>query len=264
MLWTLDTILLVAIITNLVKGGELLLLPNQRVWLEDKIDTIAIKLDDFRPLVWETYVKSTTTHALIVGFGLAATSLWIVYKALSESDNSIITDYIIPLSVAVLFINMILFLVIRKWGASITVWILGRGTAVSFLIRINVFIFGSPILLLAGILLVHAYVFLGWVLYGGEYNVDEITDLGLLTNILFAIPVGSLVGLGIAWFSIYIFLALSWQLLWVSIFLKYLLAFLRGFTWRVATYAKGGYAALLLIITIVLGLLRLALSDSTV
>jgi len=88
MMRILDALLAVGILINLIKGAELLLRPHQQSWLQDKCDTLALWLEDSRPVRW--YMKPNvplrihrlagSVFVLIGGMGyalFAESRLWV-------------------------------------------------------------------------------------------------------------------------------------------------------------------------------------------
>lgn len=55
MLRLIDTLLILGIVINLIKGADLLLRPHQQKWLQERCDTLALWLDFTRPIQW--YMK---------------------------------------------------------------------------------------------------------------------------------------------------------------------------------------------------------------
>lgn len=47
-----DTLLVAGLLINLLKGADLILRKRQKEWLEDRFETLTLRLDDLRPLSW--------------------------------------------------------------------------------------------------------------------------------------------------------------------------------------------------------------------
>jgi hypothetical protein len=80
----LQILLVAGILVNLIKGGELLLRPYQQKWLQDKCDTLALRLDYTKPLEWylkfnqfKTQFLLTTISVFVYGYFFIYSWLWL-------------------------------------------------------------------------------------------------------------------------------------------------------------------------------------------
>ena len=48
----MDSLLVIGVLTNLVKGGDLLLRKRQKKWLQERFEVLTLRLDDIRPVSW--------------------------------------------------------------------------------------------------------------------------------------------------------------------------------------------------------------------
>src|SRR5260370_42404468 len=66
---TVEILLVLGILVNLVKGADLLLRAHQQRWLQDKFELLALKLDYTRPIEWylkKSLIKSAFSVAEVV------------------------------------------------------------------------------------------------------------------------------------------------------------------------------------------------------
>jgi hypothetical protein len=47
-----DALLVIGVLANLVKGGDLFLRAKQKEWLQDRFEVLTLRLDDIRPVSW--------------------------------------------------------------------------------------------------------------------------------------------------------------------------------------------------------------------
>src|SRR6266849_1756696 len=85
MLHWIDTLALVGILINLLKGADLLLRPNQQKWIQSKFESITLGLDDLRPIQWYSKLRQAFVveiiymlTALIVFFRMSAIIRWLI------------------------------------------------------------------------------------------------------------------------------------------------------------------------------------------
>lgn len=244
-----DTLLLIGILMNLVKGGDLLLRQHQKDWLQDHFEAFTLRLDDVRPVSWfgalsrpRPAVIWSICSALLVlvspiqalGGALAfLLDLWIMsLRSLSVLDLPSLMALRVGLLVAVPVSVVCLWKVcprlVRKLvGSGKTGPFFGRLLALYFL---SVAIFSA---------------FLGASRLADKVVIVQFI-LAALWPLLFPLFVLNAAGL------------LMVTLLFCLWILRPLFVVLKGICWRIAEYDRGVFAAFLLIATIALGIYRVA------
>lgn len=270
---TVEILLVIGILVNLIKGADLLLRTHQQKWLQDKFETLTLKLDYTRPLDW--YMKG----------GKAVRLYWLLWMAAPLLTGIIFLPfreyYLWFLLLA--FVNITTYardykLVfakprteaqlqrldnrLKKRGASgirierkFSNWIMGSPTYGQHLFRR----FALTILSIIVVLLLMT------IMEGLTYVQNLILSRNNWPSyILFAIYIYFVlqlcfrylyVALPILFIGIigFIILICSTTILIAEVLLR----ILRGIAWRIAEYNKGAFAAIVLLVTIALGIAEL-------
>ena len=260
MLHAIDALFLIGVLSNAVKLGDLLLLESQRKWLQDKFEHWTIALDDIRPWHW---IRLTTTKTLVrtgstVG-SLVALCACVYYKyPLDYTTNPITrlgyaTNWGRALGISIhVLLGLLVMAVIfgttkteARWGIE---GLFRTKDSNDFWRGLSKFVF-------AYILLLALYRGVDW----------------LITKFLFLLASQAVVGFFHVIFDIVtfpVYVAITPALVVAILFgvtayvlstLTLILSVLRAIAWRIATYAKGVFAALLLLLTFGLGIAELAL-----
>jgi hypothetical protein len=268
-------LLIVGIFVNLIKGGELILRPHQQKWLQDKFDTLTLYLDYTQPLKWLGESKSAR-KSIITFYGtillLLIESLGI-YWLFHPSPGRPGFDRVI--SVIVIIVMPFFFWSVYKFGqaelrksksifpvnrlidavemeSNIRNWILNSNYP-------PVWLFKSFLTLLMTIICGLAVWFFFWIgtklfiwLQTEKSFLLIIIALLLLTRVMLFVD-SILLPIMLVYLSISI---LNCMVFLLSIFLipfEILVRLLRSIAWRITEYNKGAFAAIILIVTVILG-----------
>jgi len=248
LMWVLHSLLVIGMLINFVKGAELILRPHQQKWLQDKCDTLALRLDYTSPLKW--YMESGVIQKWFwLLYELVIICAFVVYVFSNRSLN------IYNLAALVCFILSIVLLGREKskfilvsglWKRLITevtgkerdpmAWMLeGRTISESIYKQLVVSGFGLICCYLF-------YLFLTeWILHVFQLG------LYLILMTIYGLVITPLAIIGLA----NILVMLVSVLIFVT---ELMLVFIRGIVWRIAEYYKGAFAAILLLITGALGM----------
>lgn len=242
-----ETLLVIGILINLIKGADLILRPHQQKWLQDKVDTLALCLDYKSPLEW--YIKSGFTqkwfwlwyHIVIVSAG----TLYF-YSNNNLNTSTIVTLIFFSLSILIMkekggsfmihtaIWKMLIFRITGKKGDLID-WMF-EGVTLQESIQKQFFVS------LTGIASFH-FVYFNW---DNFYKNNSSSTGSLIFLTIFLFVVHPLAVIGVANIIVIIFS--------VSIVIaEFLLKIIRGIIWRIAEYNKGAFAAIILLVTVVLG-----------
>jgi hypothetical protein len=271
---TVDVLFLIGFFINLVKGADLILRSHQQKWLQDKCNSLARRLDYTKPLKW--YANRKIARAaflfepvifllvlclpaifefswfhLLIGICLTLVFLIQILRILSSKDrleewegrlinehnppikilnclplqNWLLNSnnfrqrllrpfYIILLSTALILLIGAAFYGLNRWGHFITSGVIGNEVDNSM----------SETALLGFLLMAPIIIFVVLCIVCAEF-------------ILLGIP------------SLIILMA---SLLFLAV--EFLLKIIRAIVWRIAEYNKGAFAAIILLITIALGI----------
>ncbi|SRR6266705_5306995 len=235
-----DALLIVGLILNFVKAGDLILRPHQLKWFQGRIEHLTLWLDLTKPLkALRTLTGEEGRLALLVLGYVPAIFFFAATQALQERE---------PIGVSfITYLNFGILIVLIKSGLPITRWLLGDGRLISFLKRFVVLTIGE----------LAALVSLRLAALPMEYLSDHSKEHFLLGT-LFVLDI--LVLLALVLFDLVystIWLACFLTIVASSILLSFeiLLKFVRGIAWRIVEYNKGAFAAIILIVTAALGLI---------
>lgn len=264
---TVEIFLVLGILINLVKGADLLLRPHQQKWLQAKCDTLALWLDYSRPVQW--YMQPIVKLKI---FWLSATALIVADCILS------IIAWHIPVSKWPAVISLGIFGSVsmfmwlnrvlnegdktnssskpsNRWAVygknlekNLVVWLLKSTTIIGLLARQSLLAVAGfislPLLLCIPALAIIAISphWSGWIsgLAGGTLLIV----IYYRRRIYAVLKAFGNVGV-VSFFNLIFSLLL--------VIGELILKLLRGIMWRVADYNKGAFAAIVLIITIALG-----------
>lgn len=278
---TIEILLILGIIINLIKGADLILRPHQQKWIQDKFDTFTLWLDYSRPLNW---YNTRRVGGITLGAGFRILTI--------VGIISIALDHLswITASVALIVCSAIVISFVRaQMGKARPVNQDGvisvnqdiKPSKLFFPIRINDqlvdWLFKSKdiwqyllrtflTVLLALVLILIIYIALQGLFYSLAF-VSDLTGINIKINrvnlivtlMLLIIPL--LIYFGIVVISMPLILtgaASLFPLISSVLFLMFeaVLKIIRGIVWRAAEYNKGAFAAIVLLVTVVLGIVE--------
>lgn len=247
---TVEILLVIGILVNLIKGADLILRPHQQKWLQNRFDTLALRLDYAKPLKWYTGL----VHNRIYGVLFFAAPLLIIAAPLIPS---VVKTGTAPLWWAIMMYALILFVVIGCVVAAcekvnlIDDFSSQRPPAWDVVSLVHYWLTSPKSLtqqLIRHLIIVATSVGLWLLISSTKTNVFGkggvlIEVLNGIVFIVFALHT-------------WIFAASSFCIIIFSLSLllaEILLKLLRGLIWRIAEYNKGAFAAIVLILTAALG-----------
>lgn len=245
---TVEILLVIGILVNLIKGADLILRPHQQKWVQDKFETLTLRLSDTKPLTWFGYITNPVIFwvlALIIGFPLAYALGQPLLFANTLKDLSFYTGLVLlslwnmnkANTYATGFISYIGNAKEKKGGKSYSF-----RTFIKRFLRVSL-----SFIILCSLIGIAMYI-LSSVWLNFSPHSRPISRLELL-RISF-IP---------AWPFIFHFLSILTVCSLIIfaagllLIIEILLVFIRAICWRIAEYNKGAFAAIILIVTIALG-----------
>lgn len=229
-----DVLFVIGLIVNLLKGADLILRPHQQKWVQEKFESFTLWLTDTKPLQLYRNLskqKVKTVIAILASTYLVSSLILMVYffHYPQRADGDVFED---PLGVSLLIVGGLVAVTMIAYP--ITQWLLKSTNFAFFLLR-----FLSLIVLLIGL----------------RFCTKPFLDSGN-ANAAVALL------LYIAWLSLAVVITAGVFVIAFSVILvlsESFLVIVRGVAWRIAEYNKGAFAAIILIITIALGVAELYL-----
>lgn len=245
---TVEILLAIGILVNLIKGADLILRPHQQKWLQDKFETLTLRLSDTKPLTWFGHITNPVFFwvlALITGFPLAYALGQPLLFANSLRDLSFYTGLIL-LSLSSInkantyakgFISYIGGTRDKKKGTSYSFW-----TFIKRFLRVSL-----SLIILCSLIGFAMYILSSLWLHFSPHS-KPVPKLELL-RISF-IPAWPFIFHFLNILTVCSLIILAAGLLLVT---EILLIFIRAVCWRIAEYNKGAFSAIILIVTVSLG-----------
>jgi len=232
----LDLLTTVGILINVAKGGDLLLREHQRKFVQSKAKSVAEYLDKLRPLNW--FGKLTTSKTTKILLALLSMILYLGYS-LRQGGTYVAPEELWRKIVFFLVMGFTVCVMLALFGYyfysyvtyPVVGWLLKDNNVRLFLLRFS--IITVAYLAFTCITKDHAYTAF-WKVF------------------LYAMLFVSLV---LAWYAGAIILSLMIMIM-IAQFLVFLM---RALIWRIVEYNRGAWAAIVLIITIILGAVELLL-----
>lgn len=269
----LDAALVFGTLSSLLGLSELLLRDHQRDFVSRRIDGLTLQLDYTRPLRWFNSLQEPSPVVPFLVFLSVVISYVILDGNLAHLPDplSILLFIVSVIAISILAPSLVLWRrskdILRFLQGNVSLWSLAYRT-----VRLGTqslwqgILLGVPTFLITTLLGLALLRLLTFALLAAGVNVST-SHAELIANVLF--PVVSAVTANFLYTrSPHRFLL--WQLgmpIVLSVItlatlmalLEFLLKFMRGLLWRIAEFQKGPVAALTLLLTAILAILRLYL-----
>jgi hypothetical protein len=250
----LDAAFLIALLTLLVKAGDFLLRPHQQQWVQSSFETATLWLDYRRPALWYTKIVNKTVVrlvGLIATVGIYALAFMIAHQARSEGFVLYANPIVIGAILVVLLMSQ------RTAGR------LGRvmhgvmagekdehdgrayGPHLFFLRSLE----AIAVLSIASVIVIGIA---GAVLFGVQSMLDHGFELGPESLVLISIVAFPFAIEAVT--AVLIFVVVC-SLTGLIATCHVALIAVRAVCWRIVEYNKGAWAAILVIVTVILGVL---------
>ena len=257
---TIDIVLTIGILMNLIKGADFVLRPRQQAKIQSAVDTTTLYLEEMRPILWLQCLTTSRGQRVFLILGVIVA---VLIDAVASIQGTIEGNYNpkdlkqLPFLVASF---LALFPLARRWAPPFLRRLIGSGKIIPFWLRLFILqiIVIIPIYVYAGLLYL-----LVWKLNGAQSS--DALDNRIWHTSSSTERTEWTIGMAILWpfltYFLMITLAANIALYFAVIcrLLEYFLKVCRAFAWRVVEYNKGAYAALTLIATVCLSLLKLFL-----
>lgn len=282
---TVEILLVIGVLVNLIKGADLILRPHQQKWLQDKFDTLALRLDYTKPLDWydDRIIKkvyAAVTVILIVGGSLSFLSLgwfhWIwggiaILFVLSTIQSMITAPFETEVTNQEFRRSVLERMKKEEWDSKddffwhkskliemkLADWVTGSKTVSQHLYRPLLMVLVSQTIYIVSI----STILIPYNLVRRYFGVDIESNLTLVISILVLAVLGNFIRSKIKPLTSVLSPvakvgSISFFIFLVSLFIitaEFTVKILRGIVWRIAEHNKGAFAAIVLIITIALG-----------
>jgi hypothetical protein len=246
-----DSLLVIGVLTNLVKGGDLLLRKTQKEWLQERFEVLTLRLDDIRPVswfaalsrprpaaVWSAFSALFVFVAPISALGGALAFLLDLWIMSAQNILAVDAPPRLALGVGLLVAVPVSALVLWKLGPGLVRTLVGTGHGGRFFGRLFI------------LYLTSAAAF--GAFYGASVLAKDIASARHVMAVLWPLLLSAFVlnAAGLLLVTVLFFL-------WI---LRLLFSAANAVCWRIAEYDRGVFAALLLIVTAGLGLYRVLLT----
>jgi hypothetical protein len=237
---TLQILFYLGLLTTILKVADLLLLPSQQKWLQDKVDTFTLWISYQKPLIWcKRVLEKKITQILAT---VLFTAFCILFTISQLQDKGLEVVWIASLTVFSLTALTIIIVQLLKFKEiKVYTWLFKKGSIISFVLKLAIVSF-----------LIYLYIFTI-----GE-NFDEVEYLKFASlierfsvNVIHAfltpaaVVIYSLVVLpSIGILFIYLVIVILWMIVQSLQFIM----------WRIALYPKGAWAGIIAILTCVCGI----------
>ena len=235
--------------------------------VQDNCEYLTLWLEDQNPIEWFQGLSSSRAHRWLLVFGIVEFAVAGVGAFITQRiELSVFVDdkfgrlnVIIFQILALAISSLSIPVIVRKLGPRTMKWLLADAKPLVFVRRyIALVAIGYLIALIYGIFLI-GLIWLANPSHGIFGAIESIFDSKSLASKFY------LFGFLLIWPAFtyfWVMVQVGALVLWFVVLLPVLLLLLRlalTFAWRVVEYSKGAYAALLLIVTIILGILSLYL-----
>jgi hypothetical protein len=261
----LNTLLVLGIVVNVIKAGDLVLRPHQQRAVQTFFEDITLRLESMRPLEWLASLSSTRGQRWLLFAGTAEFAVVlaiIVFHKVSAGEIVSFANLGTVLDTAAIVLSLVtLPLVPRLGGPRLMCWLVGDA-------RVRGFVWRFMLALFIGFFAIGIYE---GALFGSAYFVGHADPFDAMEKSMGHAGAGAIivgVGLLIAWppfVYFWILTQVGGLVLWITLLAwvcEFLLKGARGVAWRIVEYNKGAWAALCLLTTVALGLIKLALNGS--
>lgn len=266
---TIDLLLFIGILSNVIKGGELILVKEQREQVQKFAEKTSLFLRNLKPLEsLKLFSVEKVRFLTLVLSGIFVLQFLIALYFSMDQVSKYVEGHLALLVTGLISFCLGWFMLprfISKYGHQLSVWLYSHGKGMLFVGRFLTFY--ALLMLFLSLLLL---LFLSSIVAFGPdtwptnlYDLDNIArrifSEGSLLVYFIVIVLGLLYP---TWIYIGVLIVVSQFVLFqvlILYILELMLKFLRGLARRIAEYTKGAFAALLLIATCVLGIVRLYL-----
>jgi len=243
----IEILLVAGILTNALKGAELILRPYQQKWVQAKWDDITLRLEYSKPLERLRTITSkqiqVITIAIILAIFLFILSDFVMRWGIFFRRDEKLT--IALLLLATLIGGLIPVIALTLFGAKFLFWLYSKGKFLVFLIKYFSFV------ALSSMALVLVYRAIKWI--ASYLNpTEQITGLNyhLLAVCIFIVVFLCIFYIEFVISVLCLFIIITQIVLFVT---EVILIALRAVAWRVAEYNKGAFSAVVLLFTVILG-----------
>lgn len=228
----LDASFLILLVGNLAKAGELVLDSSQQLRVQRFLDAVTLRLIDLNILKWYPRLRESKFNLPIFLLIILVQLLLIARVgklSLAHGATPYVLIFTLELPVYLFYISLLSRI---RWA-----WLFCVFTLTPMLIGFRILWFGLM-------------VFFGWAKAITDFSHNNSQQLDLRT-----IEVTLLIAAFVLLFALTTFI-LSVVLTWLGVMVSscYLaVIFIRGLMWRIVTYSKGAWAAVLVLVTALIG-----------
>jgi hypothetical protein len=232
----INALFVVGVLVNLIKVGDILLRPHQQRWMQNKLEELTLWLDYTKPLKWfDKHVTPRVLNIVLIICGSFTVIISIIVKLVRN-------DLFFGVGFAwyLFFVCATVFIIVKWLKPIIISWLFVGARHLSFVKR---FILLTVISFAIALLIAFIANYIGCLC--------ENSLLWPLSAIVISIATYVTV---IYYLGLILILTVI-----ISIVLEIILKIFRGVAWRIIEYNRGSFAAIVLLITVSLGVIDLYL-----
>ena len=259
---TIEILLVIGILVNIIKGADLILRPHQQKWFQDKFESLVLWFDYAKPIDW--FIKREGAKKIYISQALLLVTFlyggFFLINSRSMKGGWSWWGILIILYFVIYGVGQVISIKSNQDSKGLNPELLTN----KYDRRVIRWLFGSQSLRqrLSRHLIVSTLGFVAtfWLYIILDIGRDPLNPPGsslLIELVLVVQGVSIVIGFllivaGILSFSILVFSLLF-------LLSELMLKIIRGIAWRIAEYNKGAFAAIVLLATIVLGVIELYL-----
>lgn len=254
----IDIALIIGVILNLSKGADLILLPKQKEWVQEKFENLTIWLDDIKPISWFQVFTTLKAQKIFLIIGIIEFLLIPVIAYFFQDPFPTEAKSFQGFQIVALLIGFATLPFARnKMGLIITGWLVKHKSSIKFIFRFIIFIVVGYLFFIIYQIIAMGIVYLissEPTYFGAFSKIFEFSSIEsklIRGSILLVWPI----------FTLFFVIAQTFGLLvYITIFIyliELILRVLRGVFWRLVEYNKGAFSAVILVVTIVLSIYKL-------
>ena len=262
----LDVALVLGIFINLVKAGDLFLRPHQQARVQSFFEDLTLRVEDVRPIEWLGRLATPRAHLVLVLIGVVEfLSVMAAVAGIPDSRGNALAPlgsnaFVFQVASIICSIPA-LALTAKRHGPPLVAWLLGP-PPIQGIVRRFLKTLALGFLALA----LYEFILFGLVVLLWGWEPFDSLDLSFGRGGPGVLVIG--VGLLLVWPAFVWFWVITqvggliiWAVIWVRL-LEVILKVVRALCWRIVEYNKGAWAAVVLIITGILGLAKLVKTGS--
>jgi hypothetical protein len=238
-----------------MKGADLLLRPYQQKWLQNKLETLTLKLNYTNILKWYSNHLQYTL-LLLIGFFSLILVMSILRNSFLIVMSTALKENVIVFICAIVFLILLNFKTRDIFKKSLE-YLEGKDIIVkNENYSLIIFLKRALIVLRSHFILVFSFFLFYCIVF---YGIDKLIFKENLPFVNYSLT--SVASITIEFLGILIFLTTMILLTLIVGILHFILKIMEAFCWRIIEFNKGAFAAINILITFILGIIEYCLKQ---